>query len=80
MALRNWRLRRVLLLCAVWPVLVLVGLAIDGYAQGRAFVAPNNNADVYLAVHVPLGPWLWLGPPLLLLITWWAVRRFRPAG
>jgi len=79
MALRNWRLRRVLLLCALWPVLVVVGLAVDGYIRARNFVG-NDSGDVYLAIHVPLGLRLWVGPPLLFLIAWWAIRRLRPAG
>jgi hypothetical protein len=78
MAFRDWHARRVVGLCMLWPVLVIVGLFIRGRAEARRFA--QQHADVLISIRVPMGLWLWLGPPALLVIAWLWARRSRPAG
>jgi hypothetical protein len=80
MAFRDWRARRVIGLCLIWPLLVTAWFVIQGRAHARDFTRGSPNVEVIAAGTVPLSPWLWFGPSIALLAVWWIARRSRPAG
>ena len=80
MALRDWRLRTVLGLSVLWIAIVLSALVARSIAFARQY-QPQPSDDFYVALlHLPGGLWTLLGPPLLLIVAWLAVRRSRPAS
>ena len=81
MALRDWRLRRVVGISILW-LLFLVGFTV-----ARAVVLAHQlereapEAPVHIVVgHGPGALWAVLAPPLMLLIAWRWARASRPAG
>lgn len=76
MAFRDWGPRRVVVLSILWIVVVL------GYAAVRSAIAvrvlQRTHPDTTVLVVGHLSPWIVLGPPLLLVASWWILRRSRP--
>jgi len=76
MALRNWRLRRVLALSVLWIVVAIGVRVARSIAFARQAQARQPGSDFYVVlVHLPGGLWTLLGPPVLLLMVWVAVRH-----
>jgi len=75
MALREWRLGRVLVLSGLWIVVVEIVLVARSIAWARQ-LQPQPSDDVYVVlVHLPGGFWTLFGPPVLLISAWLGVRR-----
>ena len=80
MALRDWRLRRVLGLSVLWIAMVLVALVARSIAFARRYQPQPSNDFYVVFLHMPGGLWTLLGPPLLLVLAWLVLRRSRPAS
>ena len=81
MTFRDWRLRRVIGVCALWILFVFGVLVERSFAFARQTYREHPSDDFYVVlVHLPGGLWTVLGPPVLLMVTWMALQRLRPAS
>ncbi len=79
MSIRTWRFRRVLGIAFLWVLLLLVT------SIGRAVVrardgAPPSTDELYVVIRLLGGPWLFFGPPALILVAWLVARRLHRSG
>ena len=80
MALRDWRGRRILGVSLLWALAVFAWVLIKAEPIRREMERENPGAENYAIVHLPFGSLALFGPPLILLATWWWLRRSRPAS
>ena len=80
MAFRDWRSRRVIGLGLLW-ILVIGGWTIARTVlRSLPYLRAHPGEEAYFIISRPPGGiWSVLGPPSLLLVVWWALRRSRPA-
>ena len=80
MALRDWRLRRLVGLSFLWLLIFAAGVATYTDLQIRKLEREYPGRPAYFVANVPAVPYLILGPPLLLFAAWAWARRSRPAS
>ena len=77
--IREWRFRRIALLCALWIIFVLAVLIERSVAFARQVSREHPTDDLYVVLlHLPGGLWTLLGPPALLVVAWLIMLRVRP--
>jgi hypothetical protein len=58
----------------LWMIALFAVSIARAVIRTRQLAPPNTSDEVYVIVRLIGGPWLMFGPPVLLLVAWWAVR------
>ena len=80
MALRDWRLRRVVGLSFLWLLAFAAAVATYTALEIRRLERKYPDRPIHFTANVPGAAYIILGPPLLLLVVWAWTRRSRPAS